>query len=350
MLEGVEVGATSEAQFALSQTGTLIYKTGGGASTSYEPVWVDRDGNSEATESGWTVTDVGARASLALSPDNTRLALTIGGASGTTDLWIKDLGTGTLTRFTTEGNSNIWPSWSADGDFLTFIRNDRIDPPMASSEILRARVDGTGVVDTVVHTDTLGLAEAGRGLFEAFFSPNGEWLVYRAGTNDGGLGQDIFGLRVGVDSVATPLLANPNFNEWGPALSPDGKWLAYAYNTGRPEVFVRPFPLIETGRWQVSTAGGANPAWAHSGRELFYQNPSGEMVAVEIETRPTFTPGRQSVLFPTDSFRYSASGRSFDVSRDDNRFVMLRSVSAGVPSKLILVQNFFEELKRLVPN
>ena len=115
-------------------------------------------------------------------------------------------------------------------------------------------------------------------------------------------------------------------------------------------MFVVPFPLIDTGRWQVSPAGGDSPVWAHSGRELFYQNTQNEMVAVEIETSPTFSPGRQSVLFPLDGFLTSTSHPMFDVSQDDERFVMLRSTTSDDAGKLILVQNFFEELKARVPN
>ena len=115
-------------------------------------------------------------------------------------------------------------------------------------------------------------------------------------------------------------------------------------------MFVRPFPLVETGRWQVSTAGGTNPVWANNGRELFYQNEVGEMVAVEFETNPTFTPGRQSVLFRHDDFMFTTTHPIYDVSRDDSRFMMLRSMTSGEAPKLVLVKNFFEELKARVPN
>jgi hypothetical protein len=134
-------------------------------------------------------------------------------------------------------------------------------------------------------------------LHEGFFSPNGEWLVYRVGSVSNASNPDIFALRVGVDSLGTPLLAT-EYAEWSPALSPDGQWLAYASNeTGRNEVHARPFPDVESGKW------------------------------------------------PLDGFLLGISYPLVDVSRDDQRFVMLRMVSSTDTGRLILVQNFFEELK-----
>ena len=90
--------------------------------------------------------------------------------------------------------------------------------------------------------------------------------------------------------------------------------------------------------------------WSHSGRELFYRNAAGEMVVVQVSGDPTFVAGQQEVLFSMADYVSGASHPQYDVSLDDQRFVMLRMEDSDFESRLIFVQNFFEELKRLVPN
>ena len=136
------------------------------------------------------------------------------------------------------------------------------------------------------------------------------------------------------------------------ALSPDGRWLAYTSNeTRRYEIYVVPFPNAGDAKWAVSTSGGREPVWSHSGRELFYRNGLGEMVAAQVETEPTFSPGRSEVLFPAAGFRSAVNPNNprYDVTPDDRRFIMVQEMGAEVTGELIWVQNFFEELKRLVP-
>ena len=142
--------------------------------------------------------------------------------------------------------------------------------------------------------------------------------------------------------TATPMVRR------APALSRDGRWLAYVSNaSGQQEVYVRPFPDAGSSIVQVSTTGGFRPLWARNGQELFYINSAGELVAVQFTGGSTFAAGRQDVLFSTAD--YLALTHQFDVSLDDQRFVMLR-VEEAPSVELILVQNFFEELKERVPN
>jgi hypothetical protein len=99
------------------------------------------------------------------------------------------------------------------------------------------------------------------------------------------------------DTTLVPLVATAATENF-PALSPDGRWLAYTSNeSGAPEVYVRPFPATATAKWQVSTAGGVEPAWASTGRELLYINGKFEMVSAEIAPGATFAVGRQRTLF-----------------------------------------------------
>ena len=114
--------------------------------------------------------------------------------------------------------------------------------------------------------------------------------------------EDILALRPGQDTEPVPLLVT-EFAERQPSLSPDGRWLAYVSNeTGSFEIYVVPFPNAGDVKWAVSTSGGEEPVWSHSGRELFYRNGLGEMVAVPVETEPTFAPGQPEVLFPAAEF------------------------------------------------
>ena len=131
----------------------------------------------------------------------------------------------------------------------------------------------------------------------------------------------------------------------------DGRWLAHVSNeTGRPEVYVRPFPNTAAGKWQVSTDGGTEPAWAHSGRELFYKNGRDELVRVEVLRGVTFVTGENQVLFSAREYLSSVFHRGYDVTPDDQRFVMIRSLAGEDATELIVVENFFEELKAKVGN
>ena len=167
--------------------------------------------------------------------------------------------------------------------------------------------------------------------------------------------RDILGFRPGVDSAAVPLVAT-DFQEWAPALSPDGRWLAYTSDeSGQQEVYVRPFPDVSAGRWLVSNGGGITPLWAHSGRELFFLARDGLLVAAQVETTPSFRVTETERLFELPPFTSVGLPTGwYDVTTDDQRFLMARVPQAvdgerDVP-QLILVKNFFEELKERVGN
>ena len=146
-----------------------------------------------------------------------------------------------------------------------------------------------------------------------------------------------------------PFLETPFSVERYPAFSPDGRWLAYSSDvTGRPEIYVQAYPG-PGGRHHISTDGGESPAWAASGRELFYREGQ-KMMAVDIKTDPTFLAGRPHTLFEAPYWNTSP-GRGYDVTPDGRRFLM---VPLAEPEPLdlthnIVVLNWFEELKQLVP-
>jgi hypothetical protein len=174
-------------------------------------------------------------------------------------------------------------------------------------------------------------------------SQDGQWIIARRVAGEVGNG-DIYGGHVG-DSALVPLVVGPA-REVTPALSPDGKWLAYASDeSGTFEVYVRPFPDVSTARWQVSTAGGTAPLWAHSGKELFFRNNRGDLVVAQVSATPSFTIGAQRALFSLTPFPFAGPVQLYAISPDDKRFLMLRETAAGESGLLVVSEHWFEELK-----
>jgi hypothetical protein len=155
---------------------------------------------------------------------------------------------------------------------------------------------------------------------------------------------DILGSRVG-DNAIVPLVTSPA-RETTPALSPDGKWLAYSSDeSGTFEIYIRPFPDVATARWQVSTAGGSAPLWSHSGKEIFFRNKHGDLVAATVKTTPSFTVESQKALFSLAPFTFGGPVQMYAVAPDDKRFLMLRETVAGEAGLLVVSEHWFEELK-----
>ncbi|WP_373059833.1 TolB family protein [Gemmatimonas sp.] len=183
-----------------------------------------------------------------------------------------------------------------------------------------------------------------RSIVESLWSPDANWLIYGTFSIQAGVG-DILAMQVGADTVPVPLAATP-FSEWSPALYPHGRWLAYtSTETGRPEIYVVPFPNAGRAKWPISTSGGTEPTWSHRGDELFYRDGAGHMVAAEVKTTPTFALHRSTVLFSATGFAADFFHRQYAVASDDRRFLMIRAVGGGAPDKLVVVENWFEELK-----
>jgi Tol biopolymer transport system component len=193
------------------------------------------------------------------------------------------------------------------------------------------------------HERLLALDQA-RSLVPSELSRDGRFLFYTA--SDPKTGADIWYLPWS----ATPDLGRAvkflgtEAQESQAQLSPDGRWLAYTSDeSGLNEIYVRPFPETAQAKRQVSLQGGTEPLWAHSGRELFYRNATGDIVAVEVTTQPTFAAGRQTVLFAGALYAQDDTHRQYDVSPDDRRFLMIRE-RGGERGSLVLVDNWFQEL------
>jgi eukaryotic-like serine/threonine-protein kinase len=346
--------------FVVSDEGTAVYLLGQpefapGPKPNAALVWVDRSGRAEPVDSSWQVntggTYTGAELSLgwglALSPDGRRIALTLL-TDLSTDIWIKQLPTGPVSRLTLYNGEDRAPAWTPDGRAITFL-SDRPIPPDTTRRAGRFALweqpaDGTGEPRLLW----------GKGASaDGFWSPDGRWVVLGATASPGSsLGVDILAAQPGVDSVARRLVAT-GYDEGGSALSPDSRWLAYVSNEqGENEVFVRPFPDVNGGRWQVSSGGGSAPLWGHNGRELFYVKGK-NMYVVQVHPGPPFSADPPRVLFAIpDRVRVGSTVRgTFAITPDDQRFLMVRDNSwdemAGTPT-MVVVENFFEELRAKV--
>ena len=309
---------------AISASGTLVYTTNGGAEKDL--VWVTRDGTVTPIDSTWR----DAFTSVALSPDGTQLAVGVDAPTGS-KVWMKRLDRGPASALSTESVFDDRPAWTPDGQSVMFRSNgaNRSNP---GQNLYVARADGSALPQLLLEDD--GEVQ------DAEYSRDGEWLVYRTRF-------DLFALRAGHGGTRIPLVAT-KFLETSPRLSPDGRWLAYMSDeSGRFEVYVRPFPNTGSARWRISPAGGGNPIWSPSGREIFYKSGVGQLVAVRVRPGATLSVGSPQVLFPIDEFHTISQVRDYDVSPDGRRFVMIRQPKTP-RADLIVVEGFFEDLRARV--
>ena len=346
ILEGVQVERGTSPDFALSETGALLMVAGLGLGQGGEAqvVSVDRSGDATPVDQDWTFLPA-AYQGIAVSPDGTRLAVNVAEEIGE-DIWVKQLDGGPVSRVTFHDAQDSRPRWTPDGQSLMFISQRA-----GAMDLYVKPADGTGSAEILLDLDP--------DINEGVWSPDGTWLVIRTGGLASGVegDRDIWGIRPGIDSVPLPLVAD-EWDEKALALSPDGKWLAYESNeSGTEEVYVRPFPDTEAGKWQVSTNGGTGPVWAHSGRELFYVKPppgGRTMMVAAVETEPTFSVGERRALFPLGGeYWLSAQYAAYDVAPDDEHFFLVRSRAPDDErgtGGLIIVDNWFEELKAKVGN
>ncbi len=319
-LSGVRVGRGGRTNIALSQTGTLLYE-------AYTPVnrivRVDRRGVAAPVDATWT----GTFSHLSLSADGNHLAVAIEN-NARIDMWAKDLRSGTLSRLAAEGTYSYRPGWSPDGKKVHFI-SDRSGRPA----LYAVEADGRSLPQL--------LSANPRGVDEGALSRDGRWLIQRVGS---GSRRDIYVTGTGADSAARPLIDGAA-EEYSPALSPDGRWIAYvADESQRPEIYVRPFPDASRARWQVSRAGGTEPVWSPNGRELFYRNANGALAAAQLDLSRGFSVVSEQALFSARDYLIDPRHRAYSVTPDGRFFYFIAPVP-GAPSQMVVITNWFEELK-----
>ena len=327
------------AHFSVSTNGSLAYVPR--AEESAPPrnlVWVNRDGEEELVPS-----PPRDYRYVSLSPDGTRAAVEIGSNEGT-DVWVVELSRGTLERITTHPAEDTNPLWSPDGQRLLFvsIRSGRF-------ELLWKSADGSGDVEVLTRFDDDGVYE----VRPYSWTPDGSTVAVPPANP--GTGPDIGMLLADGTGEWEPLIQTPD-SEYDPAISPNGRWLAYRSDlTGVDEVYVDRYPDLGD-RQLVSVDGGFQPRWSPDSHELIYRNccPNTSLMSVSIEE----TGGDPASLRvgqpePLLDWRYYLAGRlSYDLTPDGERFLMITSDPEGEEEgiqQIVLVQNWFQELTERVP-
>ncbi len=353
VVQRVATTTLGAADFSVSDTGTLVYADARDASagSARTLVWVDRTGREQPIAAP-------SRAYMhpRISPDGTRVALWADDQEN--DIWMWSFERSTLTRFTFDAGFDNFPAWTPDGRLVfSSSRNS------ANMNVFWQAADGTGTAQRVTESNNIQLVSG--------VSPDGRWALFSGGTSTSrdllmaGLAPEADGGRNASGSAPPGSLpeirplVQTRFEERNAVVSPDSRWFAYESDaSGRLEVYVRPFPNADAGQWQVSTAGGSQPLWARTGAELFYFALDGTLMVVPVEARSTaWNAGAPAKVhapgYFTGGFGAATSGRTYDVSPDGRRFLMIKQGDSGnqtaMPPQIVVVQNWFDELRRLVP-
>jgi serine/threonine protein kinase len=333
---------------AFSDSGTLVYVpqpavVAGATSTVSSGrilVWVDRQGKEEPLGA-----ESDAYNSPKISPDGTRVALT--STSGNTDIWIWDIPHKIPTRLTFDKANNSNPIWTPDGKRIVY----RSEQSGGLGGVYWKTADGIGEAELIG-------SKSDRAIAPRSLSPDGKILATQE-LSLASLGLDIGMLSMEGKREMKELLQE-KYWEAEPQISPDGRYVAYQSDeSGKVEIYVRSFPDVNKGKWQVSSGGGDSPLWSPDGRELFYRSSDATM-SVEVATEPTFKRGNPKILFRGT---YSAQAllkmatTQWDIHPNGKKFLMMKPAAstgtapaaASPQPKINIVVNWFEELKARVP-
>lgn len=345
-LEGVKSNSlTGGAQFAVSANGTLAYlpgtMLGGGGGASLD--WMDREGKTtpmRTTPAIWFTPQ--------FAPDGSRLALDI--REELSDIWVYEWARDTLTRVTSDPVGATRPVWTPDGRRIVFAsaRADKV-----TRNLYLQRADGTG--------EAQRLTESKNPQAPSSWHPSGRFLAFEEIASSPNA-------KTNVDVMILPLEGDENVGwkpgkpmvylngpaiEASPTFSPDGRWLAYtSQESGRPEVYVRPFPG-PGGKWQVSTGGGHNPVWSRARHELFYgQRDNGQIMVAAFKVEGDSFRAEKPRLWSEGRYQVRGANRMFDLHPDGERFVLAaapQTPAGAKQDKVVFISNFFDELRRIAP-
>jgi serine/threonine-protein kinase len=335
-IDGIRISDGWNPAIAVGANGSLAYATGR-TSSSYgirTLVWVDKTGREEPI-------DAPARAWWwpQISPDGRRLGLHIMDPANM-DAWIYELAHGPLVRVTFNPAQDGYPVWTRDGKRIVYWSNQ-------GGGLRSLRVRSADLSDS----EQLLITE--RGSLDPFsWSADGKLLVFQRNSPDSHM--DIGAVSIDPPHEVTMLIDGPS-DEAYPAVSPDGRWIAYQSNqSGRWEVYVQPFPALGS-RWQVSTQGGMAPQWDPAGRELFYRNGRAVITVPIAGSDTTFTYGNPRTLFEgayANDVLDPGNGPTYMLSPDGRRFLMMKAQPppAGSPgqTEIVVILNWADELQRML--
>ena len=293
--------------FSVSGNGTLTYRLYGGNSSQF--AWYDRSGRQLQL-----VGPPGDYGAPSLSPDETKVAFTRRDDQAAGDIWTMDLARQTVSRFTFDAGSDIYPVWSSDGRTIVY--------ESTKDGLFARNADGTGTATHIYATQSSLIpvqALSDRNLL-LFFADFGDTT-----------GFDIYTLPLAGDKAKPSAAIRNPVTDSEPMLSPDGRWLAYAsVENAEYDVFVQPFPATGA-KWQISSGGGRQPAWRRDGRELYLVTNDGRFFVVDVRPGPTFDFSAPRLLFKMPANTISVRN-SYVPSRDGQRFFVNMSLDTAVPA------------------
>ena len=324
VIEGVRESVIGAGAFSCSRAGTCVYVAGGMAGAQRTVALMGRTGASQPLS-----LPPQSYGHPRFSPVGDKVAFWIEQVN--CYVVVYEIARGALTRLTVDGD-NHFPTWTPDGRRITY--TSRKAASSSGWELYWKPADGSGA------EEKLSPSPLSLGQSPLSWSPDGNLLAF---ANAG----DIWLLPLSGERKARPFFQS-RFAETMPAFSPDGRWLAYVSDdSGRQEVYVQPYPGPGA-KYSISTDGGSEPVWARNGRELFFRNGD-QMMVVQVSTQPSFSAARPRLLFAAP-FAGNPSRVNYDVSPDGQQFVMLKpGQQEQGSSQVMVIQNWFEELKRRVP-
>ena len=329
VLESLEVRdvAGTGGSFSLTEDGSLLFVEARPLSEDTVVV-VGRDGMVRSVVPGWGGVFYNPSA-LAHDETADRWSGALHRGLTTSHVYLRDGGLSEPRPLTFQGALNVYPRFIPGSGDLAFVstRDGR------NWDLYRVPSGASG--SEVLILDRLG------DIREPRFSSDGRWVVFCETSLRGE--RDVVAHRLAPDTL-TVLLAATEAEECFPDISRDGKWLAYTSDeSGKAEVWVRPFNGNADTRWKVSVDGGTFPRWSESGRELFFVDPSNEVVAVPVLDGEVFRYGAPEVLFSVGE-RSSWTG---DTRAQDQEFILIRT-RLEAPGQVVLIRNFFEVLREMV--
>ena len=289
---------------------------------SLELGWTTGDGNYQPAAPGW----IDAITTFSLSPDGNSIAFAL--QRERSEVWVRRFGNGALTRLSLGSAFAGVPTWSRDSRtvYYSVVRDKWL-------EVVSRPADGSAG-ETPLARSSLFVARVTSAL-------DGSRLVYAEFNNESF--SNLMALDQG-DTVPKPLLSTP-LDEAGPAISPDGRWLAFSSNEAggtADHIYVRPFPSVTETVWQVSPEAGYAPRWSPDGREIYYMTAASTIAAVEVLPGPTFSLGRRRTVLSLAP--YQSGPWQWDVGKD-GRLLVLRRLSAPPNLKILVTQNISAELR-----
>ena len=329
--EPLAMARLTGAQYDISNTGTLVYQS--------EESSTPRCGAPMGRSHGPRRADRGARRAVGPAPGSRRMRPKLRLVRSARPAAISTCGImarNNMRRVTFDPAEELFPLWSPDGTRL-FFSSDR----NGTFDIFTRPADGTGSTELLYDSPATLMLNG--------ITPDGETLLVVRDSPGGAFRMDL--IAVDIESRESRELLATEATEFYPSVSPEGRWVVYQSDlevSGRLEVYVSPYPAMQTRRWKISNGGGESPFWAVDGREIFFVSASGSMMVAEVALEPTFEPGPVREMIPVIN-GITNNQRAYDVSAIDGRFLMHKSVRRGPRRGLTVVVNWFDALGDRLP-